>query len=160
MTSPDPARRPWLRPGGIPALRALRSAIAVSAVVLLTGCATVYEGKYDWAEGWRIGVINRVVPVDQLKPNEVPECSASPETVAKMKQNATWVRVGYRMGRMRFVVSAPVTADNQFKVGDPVYVNSLSCDRRVIPRTCPTDPRRLASDAPFVCLASRPPSSP
>lgn len=160
MTSKDRKQRPWHRPGvSAPLLRGLSGVIALTVLVLLTGCATVYEGKYDWSKGWRIGVVTRVIPVDQLKPNEVPECRASPMTVEKMKQNATWVKVGYRMGRMRFAVSAPVTTEDQFKVGDPVYVNSLSCEREVLPRTCPSDPRHLASDAPFVCLAPRSPPS-
>jgi hypothetical protein len=139
-------------------MRRVSGVISMAALALLTGCASVYEGKYDWSKGWRIGVVTRVVPIDQLKPNEVPECQASPMTVEKMKQNPTWVKVGYRMGRMRFAVFAPVTTENQFKVGDSVYVNSQSCEREVLPRTCPSDLRRLASDAPFVCLAPRSPS--
>lgn len=116
------------------AAQALRWGVvgAVAVVILMrSGCATIYEGKYDWSEGWRIAV----VAFEQLHRYEIPQCRDSPLTADKMK--ASWAVVRYRLGRRTHWAAVAMDRPDPFTVGAPVYVGSSPCARELQPRTVP-----------------------
>ena len=103
----------------------------VVAAMLSAGCASVEDERYLWSEGWREGTVKQIVPLEKLRPSDLPRCEGQESLVP---QAPTWVLIRYRMGGMQRMVVAPMERPDEFKVGDAVYVNARSCLRELRPR--------------------------
>ena len=106
----------------------MRQNIGTSAclVAFLCGCATVYEGKYDTADGWRRGWIEKIgeaAAFGNLRPDDCRR-GATAETLAAHQ----YADVGYIVGRRPRgrVVQMPI--DSRLKIGDSVYFNITNCN--------------------------------
>lgn len=55
------------------------------ATVAFTGCALVYEGKYDWYEGWREAEVLKVGNAAEMGKPQFSDCrkDATPEQLPK-----------------------------------------------------------------------------
>ena len=111
-----------------------RLAFALGLVAfILAGCATVYEGKYDFEDGWREAEVMEIAGASEIKKPQFSDCreTATPEKLA----TARFAVLAYtRMGRQRLHV-APLKADEVFRQGDLVYMNVTNCDTPPILRT-------------------------
>ena len=43
-------------------------------LLILAGCQTIYEGKYEWDEGWRPGTVLSVGSADQVLQTPFRDC--------------------------------------------------------------------------------------
>lgn len=99
----------------------------------LTGCASVYEGKYDWKDGWRQGKVMQIGSAFEIGKPQFSDCrrKASAEQLASDK----FASVSYlHMGRARRKV-IPVQQGDSFRPGDEVYVNVASCTASLVSQT-------------------------
>lgn len=87
------------------------------SLILLTACSTVYEGRYDFADGWREATVAAVLSQDQLERQRVTRCKG-----AATQARDAWFVVRYvRSGHFTtFAVPAPA---GRFSVDQKVYVN-------------------------------------
>lgn len=64
------------------------TAAALAAGLVLPGCAaTVYEGKYDWSDGWRSAEVVEIASASEMERPRFYDCvrRASPEQLATTK---------------------------------------------------------------------------
>lgn len=120
------------------AVAGCRSALSAAAwrllavgggAVFAAGCTTLYEGRYDFSEGWRKAEVVRIEPFEKLSAYEVPRCRAGPPSAAGT--GATWAVVRYRAGRRSRNAAIPLSPSDAFKVGELVYANVSDCSREI-----------------------------
>lgn len=93
--------------------------------MVVTGCASVYEGKYDWKEGWREGTVVQVGTASELGKPQFSDCRE--KLPAQMVESGKFASVSYsHMTRKRRRVT-PLQPDESFRPGEEVYVNVSSC---------------------------------
>ncbi|MDP5239493.1 hypothetical protein Q9Q94_08130 [Uliginosibacterium sp. 31-16] len=100
------------------------------AVLLLSACATVYEQRYDFHDGWRKARVQEIGPFNKLAKNYGYTCRQSPEKI-EGKQGAI---VGYSNGgrwRSQLMLQPE---ERTVKKGDLVYANILKCEEPMAPR--------------------------
>ena len=104
----------------------------VSVLALLSGCTTVYEGKYRRADGWRRGTVLQVVSGEQLERPQYFTCTRhlSPEQRASNR----YVMVRYVEYHQNNYYAAEAPADQLLQVGGRVYVNVYQCRDALIAR--------------------------
>lgn len=69
-------------------MKAVRAPFYLAGALLLTGCAsTVYEGKYDWSEGWRKAEVVAVKTAAEMERPRFYTCvrTATPEQLASTR---------------------------------------------------------------------------
>ena len=101
-------------------------------VFILAGCSAVYEGKYDFNDGWREAEVMEIAGASEIKKLQFSDCrdSATPEQLA----TGRFAVLAYkRMGRTRAHV-VPLKPSETFRPGDLVYTNVTSCDTPLVPR--------------------------
>ena len=117
-------------------IRSLRGVLyGAGIVVLLQGCTTLYEGKYDYRDGWRKARVVQVAPASQIQRPDFFRCirNATPEQRERQLFAVVTFR-GYEKSVKRAVQVAPSV---HLEVGDTVYVNPSSCDGPVIHAAAP-----------------------
>lgn len=107
---------------------------------VISGCQTIYEGKYDWDAGWRPGTVLEVGSVDQVMKEPFRDCRKDPR-VSELKAS-TFAVVSYPfLNRPRKAV-VPVPSATRWTTGSPVYINVTDCTRPMEPRVMPADRSR------------------
>lgn len=104
---------------------------ALATLACLAGCAVVYEGKYDWDQGWRIGRVIRSVKGTTPAPTATADCrhDASPAELAR----GVYAEVAYQTeGRWLRHRVVPIPQGATIHEGQTVYINVLSCDSLVM----------------------------
>jgi hypothetical protein len=117
-------------------IRGLRGVLyGAGVVVLLQGCTTLYEGKYDYRDGWRKARVVQVAPASQIERPDFFRCirNATPEQRERQLFAVVTFR-GYEKSVKRAVQVAPSV---HLEVGETVYVNPSSCDGPVIHASVP-----------------------
>jgi hypothetical protein len=103
-----------------------RSGAVLFALAWLGGCALVYEGKYDWDEGWRVGRVITFGTDTSLARTSVNECGqhgSHPDMAGTVYAEVAYQSEG-RWLRHRVV---PVPQGIALKEGQTVYINVPSC---------------------------------
>lgn len=100
-------------------------------IALLAGCTTVYEGRYDFRDGWRTAEVVEVGTADSLTRKPSGDClraaSARPAGVP-------FAVVKYTGPRGRVFRVVPVPEDRNIKPGDLVYLKVTDCHAPLQPR--------------------------
>ncbi|MDI1268056.1 MAG: hypothetical protein PSV40_03000 [Polaromonas sp.] len=99
----------------------------------LAGCATVYEGKYDFADGWREAKVIQIGHASEIPTPQFSDCrdAALPQQLATDK----FVVLSYRhLNRPRKRV-VPLRPSSGVRVDELVYMNVTDCDRSLEPRS-------------------------
>src|SRR3954469_22904308 len=100
---------------------------ALVALGWLAGCAMVYEGKYDWDEGWRVGRVLQFGPGMAMSTTTHDDCRvhAVPADVTR----TVYAEVAYNNeGRWLRNRVAPVAEGMAIVQGQTVYINVRSCE--------------------------------
>jgi hypothetical protein len=107
---------------------------AVAVALLLGACAgPVYEEKYAYDEGWRIGKVTHVVAVDQrIDERSSKDCRLGAR--ADGHGARTFARVSLQWGRYFKSIVALVPANERVTVGEEVYVDFQDCGAQIVPR--------------------------
>jgi hypothetical protein len=120
-------------------MKSLRSAGVVAAVLAalaLGGCATtVYEGKYDWGEGWRKAKVVQVQTAAEMARPAFYTCVRNAS--AEQRARERFAVVEYRRTSRTLRHAALVRPGDQVGVGDTVYVDVDDCARPVAAATKP-----------------------
>jgi len=101
-----------------------RHVAALLVVALAVGaCTTPYEGRYDFYSGWRKAQITQITaPGMKVTGGRCSE--ANPKS---LPPGTSWAVVRYRLGGRTRYASAPAPMQQNFAVGDLVYVNVSDC---------------------------------
>lgn len=105
------------------------------AAFALAGCTTVYEGKYDFRDGWREAKVIQIERASEIAKPQFSDCrvSASPHYLAA----DMFIVLSYKhLSRPRKRV-VPFGPSDGARVEDLVYVNVTDCDSPLIPRSEP-----------------------
>lgn len=109
-----------------------KACLSAGAGLLLAGCATVYEGKYGWRDGWREGEVVRVQTASEMDRPRFYRCVR--QATAEQLTSTRFVEVKYRqMSRANFS-AVPLGAGQSVRPGDLVYVKVGDCKTPVVPR--------------------------
>lgn len=112
-------------------------AIVVLMLLIICGCSTVYEGKYDYKKGWREGLVIKTAPRTASLPISGIDCRNSTQ--------------GERIAYVQFVFGAadgkfshqhleprhailPIPPMMEIADGDSIYLNILDCAQLLVPK--------------------------
>lgn len=103
------------------------------ALTLLAGCATVFEGKYAFADGWRRGGVISVVSGSELERPAYWRCTR--DLPADDIQQKNYILMWYaEPGWKSYTVAEAVGNAFELRKGDPVYVNVWDCGQLPVAR--------------------------
>src|ERR1043166_747805 len=106
----------------------------VVLLVPLVGCAMVYEGKYDWDEGWRAGHVVHLGKGKQLPPPPGGDCRQG--VAASVIEKTLYADVRFQTeGRWIRERVVPIPANVDVHEGDLVYFNTRDCKQMAIAAT-------------------------
>lgn len=101
----------------------------------LTACATVYEGKYQFAQGWREATVVGMLQGAAIENPRFWECTRK---VPEAQRAATdYVLLSYRGVRRPERRVVPVPANVSLAVGERVYLNLAVCEQAIAQRRAP-----------------------
>jgi hypothetical protein len=101
-----------------------RGATSGALCLLLHGCSTVYEGKYDFDDGWREASVVAVGAVAVPAPVDHRDCRLQSASSA---HETRYVTLTYRRVRAHGKLIMPLPEGMDLKPGDVVYVNAARC---------------------------------
>lgn len=107
-----------------------RLLLLAASAVLASGCTTLFEGKYDFREGWRRGEVLRIMDGGAIERPRYWRCSrrATAEELAGGRYAVlAYDEVPYRA--RRYLVAVP--AGMELQAGQHVYVNVYQCDHAI-----------------------------
>ncbi len=112
----------------------LMKSVGASLIAALsaTGCALVYEGKYDWYDGWREAQVVQIGSATEIEMPQFSDCrkQMTPQQLATSR----FAVLSYmHMTRKRHRV-VPLQLGRAVAVGDQVYMQITSCDGPLVPR--------------------------
>jgi hypothetical protein len=110
--------------------KAAHSMAALVALESFVGCASVYDGKYDWDAGWRSARVIQLGPGTTV-PATSDDCrkDMAPADVAR----TVYAEVAYRSeGRWLRHRVVPIPEGVAVQDGETVYVNVASCDNALV----------------------------
>lgn len=92
-----------------------------------SACTILYEGRYDYNDGWRKAEIKRVALFEHLSPYPYKYTYCSRNFTDFSTTGSSWAIVRYRQGIKKRYMAIPVPKSGDFKVEDIVYANVLDC---------------------------------
>lgn len=101
----------------------------------LAGCATVYEGKYEFSEGWRAATVVSVVTGAEIKDPGFWTCLRHVPEAERLSR--TYVLLDYRNGSRHRKHMVPAPAGIQVVPGEKLYLNLSTCEQSLAKRTTP-----------------------
>ena len=113
-------------------VKSAKSVIYLFIPIFMSACASsVYEGKYSWDDGWRMGRITEIGPYSSTKHHASDTCAKS------LRENADdkIAIIEYQAGRYRGWAILKQAEDANSKIGDLVYVNIKACDLPLVARS-------------------------
>lgn len=103
--------------------KAMLPLVAALACLTISGCSTpVYEGRYAWSEGWRVGRVTKLVPADEFFRMSGTRCRQTELRPTDQVAVIRWRQV--TRAREHF---AKVDPDSGTAIGDVVYFNAREC---------------------------------
>jgi|SRR5882672_6598000 len=100
-----------------------------------SGCALVYEGRYDYDAGWRRATVLSVGLARQIERSAAFDCRGSFGVTDET--SFAFVRYNHMPYTLQRAI-VPVPQDWQLSVGDGVYINIRDCNEPMVHVTDPT----------------------
>ena len=131
-------RYPVITEGGY----VLRACSALALAAMVSGCTTAYEGKYEYAEGWRLGVIVRTGTLAYMAPVEAMCSLADQSSTARFAYvqfifGPTHGKFLYSGPHQRHVI-VPLPQGGGLHEGARVYINLQDCNQAAVPASATT----------------------
>lgn len=111
----------WLAPSGL--------------VFAFSGCALVYEGRYDYDAGWRRATVLSVGFAGEIRQRAVPDCRGAVRDADKTKY--AFVRYNHMPYTLHRAI-VPVPEGWQLSVGEGVYINIRDCNEPMVQVATPS----------------------
>ena len=106
--------------------------VQVAPEAAFAGCSHLYEGKYDFREGWREAEIIRIEQVSGIEGPDFYQCIRAVPKHSRAEQ--LFAVVAYKnMGR-RKTRAVPITTRDQWAVGEKAYIDLTRCDGSMVHR--------------------------
>ena len=99
--------------------------LPTASLLVLGGCQTIYEGKFDRDAGWRPGTVLEVGSADQIA--KVPFRDCRPMLSNEERRNSEFAVVRYSHLSHPQKAVIPIAPESTWTRGDPVYINVLNC---------------------------------
>jgi|KBSMisStandDraft_5_1062788.scaffolds.fasta_scaffold94606_4 hypothetical protein len=110
--------------------------LSLAVVMLAVACAgegPVYEDKYAYDDGWRVGKVTHVVSSEaSIDERSSKDCRLGAR--AEGHGARTFARVSLQWGRYYRSIVAMVPRDEPVSVGEEVYVDFQDCGQELAPR--------------------------
>lgn len=108
------------------ATRASATLLILAMLALVSGCSTLYEGKYAFGEGWRKGRVVQITRRSAIAPSNYWQCVREAPTIELNESSyALLAYSGYGRARQRLV---PVPQSLDLRENEAVYVNLGRCE--------------------------------
>lgn len=104
----------------------MKTVSTLLAVTVISGCAVLYEGKYDYDEGWRVATVLKVV----AGPTEMLHVSLDCRKGSAIPSSYLYVRYLRSFAPRHAIV--PIVESGDWHNGQQLYLNIRDC--RVTPR--------------------------
>lgn len=101
-------------------------------LLILAGCQTTYEGKYEWDEGWRPGTVLSVGSADHVLQTPFRDCRLASSSEERTSLKFAVVSYSFLNRPKRAVV--PVSSGSAWTAGSLVYINVTNCGTALVPR--------------------------
>jgi hypothetical protein len=111
--------------------------LVLLVAALATGCSTLYEGKYDFREGWRPGEVVQIAPGSQITRPAYYTCLRKLAPEDRTRHEYAIVRYKAARRAARHAVQLPEVHGVQ--VGTKVYINVDRCDGQLLLRQPKSD---------------------
>lgn len=106
--------------------------IVGAAALVLPGCATIYEGRFNYGEGWRVARIAEIGLGGALANDGPTQCRLGVPSRGRADGRFAVVRyLGYRIQSYRIV---RLPGEPSLVTGDFVYINIRDCAQPAVPR--------------------------
>lgn len=100
--------------------------------MVVTGCATAYEGTYHFSEGWREAIVVEIAEASNISKSGAMDCR---KRLGAEGARHKFARVYYSFSAARRIHAVvPVEDPDRVAVGDKVYINIRECHAAVLPR--------------------------
>jgi len=96
-----------------------------ASLLILGGCQTIYEGKFDRDAGWRPGTVLEVGSADQIVKAPFRDCRPMLSDEERRNSEFAVVRYSHLSHPQKAVI--PIAPESTWTRGDPVYINVLNC---------------------------------
>ena len=112
----------------------MNAGAALALLLLPCACASpMYEDKYAYDDGWRVGKITHVVAAqERIDERTSKDCRLGAS--ADGHGARTFARVTLQWGRYFRSIIALVPANERVAVGEDVYVDFQDCGAEIAPR--------------------------
>ena len=105
--------------------RTMLLSATASVLLMISGCCTpVYENRYAWSDGWRVGTVTKMVPANEFLKTSGFRCRQEKIDPTDQVAIIKWRQVAHTRWH-----SARVGQDSGIAVGDEVYFNAWNCDQ-------------------------------
>lgn len=99
--------------------------LAAGSLLSVSGCTTIYEGGYDFSQGWRRAQVVEITPGSSIRNPDFWKCLRN--TSAAERQAQSYVVLSYReFGRKRQHL-VPLPRDIALRADERVYLNVGEC---------------------------------
>ncbi|RZJ15506.1 MAG: hypothetical protein EON50_01635 [Acidovorax sp.] len=106
---------------------------AALTFLAISGCSTpVYEDRYAWSQGWRVGKVTKLIQADEFLKVSGSRCRQFGLGPTDQIAVIRWREVTRTRGHF-----ARVDAGSGMAVGDEVYFNVWDCDQVQMVRKVP-----------------------
>ena len=105
--------------------------LLVASGLSMFGCATIYEGRFNYDEGWRVGRIEELGLDNALAKHSSTKCRSEISSGKEARQFAVVGYLGYRIKLYRI---AHLPSELVLREGDFVYINIKDCAHRAVVR--------------------------
>lgn len=99
----------------------------LGGLVALAGCATVYEGRYDYGKGWREAEVVKVGTASEMEEPDFLDCRHKVNSA-----DAQFAQVTYRQMIRDKVHLVALQVPAVVAPGDIVYVNIGNCSAPLV----------------------------
>ena len=103
---------------------------AAATATAVSGCATVFEGKYKFSDGWRQGTVVRAESGASIKNPRFWECTRGLSEAELVSRDFVLLRYrGVNRTQNRMVLAVPGL---DLQPGEKVYLNAATCEQAVV----------------------------
>ncbi len=104
------------------------SALAAVAVLALQACATVYEGRYAWADGWRDVRVEEIQLGSEISDPQFWNCVRA--AIPAQRATDRFALVSYLQTGKRKRSMIPLAETYRPSVGQQMFANLSTCEVR------------------------------
>lgn len=103
---------------------------AVASATSISGCATVFEGKYKFSDGWRRATVVRAESGTSIKNPRFWECTRRVTEAELVSRDFVLLRFrGVNRAETRMVPAVPGL---DLLPGEKVYLNLSTCEQAIV----------------------------